>query len=153
MRLLIGLLAIVCCSFPTSAPAQGKARNPNILDSDPLTPEEQQKKFKLPPGFAIQLVAAEPKIKKPINIAFDAAGRLWVTGSEEYPFAAPPGRPGKDTLKILSDFGPDGLARKVTTYADGLNIPIGILPVPDGRARLQHPQYLPHARKRRRRRR
>ncbi len=132
MRVLLSVVALACLAFPTPAWAQGKARNPNVADTDPLSPEEQQKKFKLPPGFAIQLVAAEPKIRKPINIAFDAAGRIWVTGSEEYPFAAPPGRPGKDTLKILSDFGPDGLARKVTTYADGLNIPIGIMPVPDG---------------------
>lgn len=123
---------VLVLAFPQWAWAQGKARNPNIVDADALTPAEQLKAFKVPAGFAIQLVAAEPKIKKPINIAFDAQGRLWVTGSEEYPFAAPPGRPGKDTVKILSDFGPDGLAGKVTTYADGLNIPIGILPVPNG---------------------
>jgi putative heme-binding domain-containing protein len=132
MRFLIGLIFLALMANPTAVTAQGKKRDPNIAPTDPLPPEEQLKKFKLPPGFAIQLVAAEPKIKKPINIAFDAMGRLWVTGSEEYPFAAPPDRPGKDTVKILSDFGADGLAAKVTTYADGLNIPIGVLPVPGG---------------------
>src|SRR5262249_52363553 len=109
-----------------------KWNNPNIADSDPLPPEEQVKKFRLPPGFVIELVAAEPKVKKPINIAFDAGGRLWVTGSEEYPFPAPPDRKGKDTVKILSDFADNGLARKVTTFADGLNIPIGVLPTAKG---------------------
>jgi putative heme-binding domain-containing protein len=132
MRFLIGLTLFALLATPMLASAQGKKRDPNVAPTDPLPPEEQLKKFKLPPGFAIQLVAAEPKIKKPINIAFDAMGRLWVTGSEEYPFAAPPDRPGKDTVKILSDFGPDGRAGKVTTYADGLNIPIGVLPVPGG---------------------
>src|SRR5437773_1894829 len=29
---------------------------------------------------------------------------------------------------IFEDFGPDGRARKVTTFADGLNIPIGVYP-------------------------
>src|SRR4051812_7679562 len=87
--------------FAGFAMAQPKSKDPNIADTPPLTPEEQLKKFKLPPGFAIQLVAAEPKVPKPINLALDAKGRIWVTGSTEYPFPAPPGRPGKDTIRIL----------------------------------------------------
>jgi putative heme-binding domain-containing protein len=128
-RFGVPLLLLLCIAVPTSA--QPKSRDPNIADTPPLTPEEQLKKFKLPPGFAIQLVAAEPKIKKPINIAFDFHGRLWLTGSEEYPFPAPADRKGKDTVKILEDFDDNGLARKVTTFAEGLNIPIGVLPLPD----------------------
>ncbi len=112
--------------------AQPKAKNPNIADTPALAPADQIKAMKLPPGFEIQLVAAEPKVKKPINIAFDARGRLWVTESVEYPFAAPKGRKGKDSVKILEDFGPDGQARKITTFADDLNIPIGVLPLGDG---------------------
>ena len=74
-------------------------------------------------------VAAEPDIQKPINMAFDAKGRLWVTCTVEYPYAADENR-GRDTIKVLSDFGPDGRARKIDTFADGLNIPIGVLPLP-----------------------
>src|SRR5216684_7401250 len=107
------------------------APNPNIAPSEPLRPEAQVKKFRLPPGFEIQLVAADPDIRKPINIAFDAAGRLWVTETIEYPFAASPGK-GRDAVKILEDFGPDGKARKITTFADKLNIPIGVLPLSKG---------------------
>jgi hypothetical protein len=44
------------------------------------TPADQQRAFKVPPGFEVQLVAAEPDINKPMNLAFDAKGRLWVTG-------------------------------------------------------------------------
>ncbi len=57
-------------------------------ETPPQTPEQQLAKFHLPPGFEIQLVAAEPEIQKPINLNFDAAGRLWVTGSELYPWPA-----------------------------------------------------------------
>lgn len=99
-----------------------------VRTTEPLTPAEQQKKFKLPPGFEIQLVAAEPDINKPMNLAFDATGRLWVTTSIEYPWAAPTNRPARDRLMIFEDFGPDGRARKVTQFADGLNIPIGVYP-------------------------
>jgi putative heme-binding domain-containing protein len=99
-----------------------------VRTTEPLSPAEQQAKFKLPPGFEIQLVAAEPDINKPMNLAFDATGRLWVTTSIEYPWAAPTNRPARDRLMIFDDFGPDGRARKVTQFADGLNIPIGIYP-------------------------
>src|SRR5262249_28991330 len=80
----------------------------------------------------VQLVAAEPQIHKPINLAFDERGRLWVTDTIEYPFPAPKDRPGRDSVKILEDFDENGRARKVTTFADGLNIPIGVMPIKDG---------------------
>ena len=57
-----------------------------VRTTEPLTPAEQRAKFKLPPGFEIQLVAAEPDLRKPMNMAFDATGRLWVSESREYPF-------------------------------------------------------------------
>lgn len=99
-----------------------------VRTSEPVSATEQVSRFKLPPGFQIQLVANEPDIHKPMNLAFDAIGRLWVTTSIEYPFAAPPHRPARDRLMIFEDFGPDGRARKVTKFADGLNIPIGVYP-------------------------
>lgn len=92
------------------------------------TPAAQQKAFKLPPGFEIQLVAAEPDIHKPMNLAFDAKGRLWVTTSIEYPWAVATNKTGRDRLMIFEDFGPDGRARKMTEFAGGLNIPIGVHP-------------------------
>lgn len=104
----------------------------HIAPTEALSPADERAKFKLPPGFEAQLVASEPDIGKPIQMAFDGKGRLWVTTSAEYPFAAE-GRPGKDKLFVLEDFAPDGKARKITCFADDLNIPIGILPLPNGR--------------------
>jgi putative heme-binding domain-containing protein len=105
-----------------------RANDPNIAPGDPKSPAEEAKGFHLPPGFEIQLVAAEPDIHKPLNLAFDDRGRLWVSETVEYPFAAKDNP--KDAVKILEDFGPDGRARTVTTFAGGLNIPIGVLPLP-----------------------
>jgi putative heme-binding domain-containing protein len=102
--------------------------DPNIAGTAPLTPADEVKAFHLPPGFEIQLVATEPDIHKPLNLAFDQHGRLWVTDTVEYPFAAK--KDPRDSVKILEDFGLDGRARKVTTFAGGLNIPIGLLPLP-----------------------
>jgi putative heme-binding domain-containing protein len=134
MRLRLSLGALYVLVLPALfAGGQSKekpkwAPSPHIAATDPLRPEQQAKKFRLPPGFEIQLVAADPDIRKPINIAFDAAGRLWLTETIEYPHPAPAGK-GRDAVKILEDFGPDGRARKITTFASGLNIPIGVLPL------------------------
>ncbi len=103
----------------------------NIRTTEPLTPEEERLGFKLPPGFEISLYASEPDIGKPINIAFDAKGRMWVTQSFEYPFPSAPGK-GKDKLTILEDTDDDGKADRFTQFSDTLNIPIGILPLNDG---------------------
>jgi putative heme-binding domain-containing protein len=122
-------LALPLLACPPATRAQPEP--PPIAPTDPRSPADEGKGFHLPPGFEVQLVAAEPDIIHPINMAFDARGRLWVTTSIEYPFPAK-GPKTKDAVKILEDFGPDGRARKVTTWADNLNIPIGVLPLRDG---------------------
>ena len=106
-----------------------------VRTTEPLEPTEQRAKFKLPPGFEIQLVAAEPDLRKPMNMAFDSTGRLWVSESREYPFPAKEGAELRDSIRIFSDFGPDGRARKKEVFADKLNIPIGLYPfrTADGR--------------------
>lgn len=104
----------------------------HVAQTPPKSPEEERKSFKVPPGFEVQLVAAEPDVRKPININFDDRGRLWVTESVEYPFAVKEGVHGKDTIRILSWKKDDGVADEVKTYTDGLNIPIGVLPMQGG---------------------
>lgn len=122
------------------APAD-KALEPNtpaawygegVRPSDARTPEEERQGFHLPAGFIAELVASEPQISKPLNMAFDSRGRLWVTDTLEYPYQAPAGQPARDTLRILEDSDGDGKFERVTTFADNLNIPIGILPYGDG---------------------
>src|SRR6185312_9960341 len=101
-----------------------------VAPTNALTPAEEQKKLIVPEGFEVQLVASEPDIQKPMQMAFDARGRIWVTTSYHYPYAAPAGK-GTDKLFILSDFDEKGKAKKVHVFAADLNIPIGILPLPD----------------------
>ncbi len=114
-----------------ATPRHTSAQDP-VAKTEHLKPAEAIKHFKLPPGFEIQLVASEPDINKPMNLAFDAKGRLWVTSTVEYPYPAEPGKPARDRVVVLSDFGDDGRAKKVETFAEGLNIPIGLLPVENG---------------------
>src|SRR5688500_10118805 len=51
-----------------------------------------------------------------------------------------PAENGADTVRVLSDFDPaTGRAQKVTTFVDGLNIPVGILPLPRNSVRGSSP--------------
>jgi putative heme-binding domain-containing protein len=121
------------------ASGQAMAQAPELVASTgPRTPEEEKAGFHLPPGFEAQLVAAEPTINKPMNLAFDDRGRLWVTTTVEYPYPVAEGKKGRDRVVVLDDFGPDGRARKSTTFADGLNIPIGVLPLGRGDSAFVH---------------
>ncbi len=87
----------------TSTSAAEDQYSLHIRQTDPLTPEEEKRSFQIPAGFEAQIVAAEPEIQKPINLAFDARGRLWVSGSTEYPVAAPLDEPCSDSIRILED--------------------------------------------------
>lgn len=109
-----------------------------VRETEALTPEQERAGLHVPPGFTVQLFASEPMINKPINMAFDARGRLWVSSTVEYPYAADKSRwsdpqgthvkDSRDAIKILEDTDGDGKADKVTDFADGLNIPTGVLP-------------------------
>src|SRR5262249_18403439 len=131
--LLLGAVAGTTLSQPANPPLPPP---PDIATTDPLTPEQERQRLHLPAGFEIHLVACEPDVHKPTTLAFDARGRLWVPDTVESPFPAPPGRTPRDTVKVLEDFDDSGRARKITTFADGLNIPIGVLPTSQGQEAL-----------------
>ena len=123
-------VSIAMLLLASTAPAQPPV---HIAATDPLSPAKEREALTVPAGFEVQLVAAEPDIDKPLQCAFDAKGRLWVSTTRHYPFAAPIGQ-GTDKLFVLSDFAPDGKARKIETFANDLNIPIGVLPLPDAKS-------------------
>ena len=127
---LIGIVLLGAASAATRPDAVHGSLKP-MRDTSWRTPEAERAALRLPPGFEVQLVAAEPDIDKPMNLAFDARGRLWVSHSREYPIAAAPGA-GRDRVSILEDTNGDGRADRFTTFADSLNIPIGIVPMRDG---------------------
>ena len=134
-RTCLATIAAAVALAAGSAARASEAADPlaaHVRPTDPLAPEEERAGFLLPPGFTAELVAAEDRIAKPMNLAFDDRGRLWVSCSLEYPFAAPADRAGRDRIVIVADRDGDGSWEDVTTFADGLNVPIGLVPVADG---------------------
>jgi putative heme-binding domain-containing protein len=110
-------------TFPSTVLGQSGATVP---DPDP---EIERKSFKIAEGFEVHLFAADPLLAKPIQMNFDAAGRLWVATSETYP-QIKPGQKANDKIIILEDTRGAGKADKVTVFADGLLIPTGLEPGP-----------------------
>ena len=78
------------------------------------------------------MVAAEPEVIKPINMNFDSRGRLYFTQSVEYPFPVKPGTKGRDTVKVIEGDRRARPRHANRTMVDGLNIPLGVTPIPNG---------------------
>jgi len=62
---------------------------------------------------------------KPIQLRFDARGRLWVIAARSIP-QIEPGQVPNDKVLILEDTDGDGRCDKTTVFADDLMIPTGI---------------------------
>jgi putative membrane-bound dehydrogenase-like protein len=129
-----------------------------------LPPEESVRRMQVPEGYAAELVASEPAVRQPIDLRFDARGRLWVVQYLQYPFPAgltvtaydqyiraefdrvPPPPPrhtrGADQISILEDRDGDGRFEIVKTFVDGLNLATSVLPDVDGVWVLMSPYLL-----------
>src|SRR5206468_10155153 len=78
-------------------------------------------------GLKVTLFADEkmfPELANPVQMAWDAKGRLWVAVWPGYPHWKP-GEPMNDKLLVFEDTDGDGKADKMTVFADGLTNPTG----------------------------
>lgn len=115
----------------------------NNIQGTALSAQEQLKKFKLPEGYEIELVVQESEgLGKFVSVYFDQRGRMWTQTALEYPVDANEnpaaaealyGGKGKDKVLVypresLNAKIPAGGLTNPTVFADGLAIPLGILP-------------------------
>ena len=91
-------------------------------DSPPLSPAEALKRFAMPPGYRVELVASEPLVQDPVMIDWDGEGRMWVVEMPGYmPDINAKGEHdpiGK--IVVLEDTNNDGRMDKRTVFQDGL---------------------------------
>ncbi|MEA3213459.1 MAG: hypothetical protein QOE70_6516 [Chthoniobacter sp.] len=102
-------------------PLEDKGRP--IATTEALSAVEAVKAMTLPPGFSVQVVAAEPDVVQPVAYTMDDRGRLWVVENTNYPTC--PGEP-KDKILIFEDTDGDGKADKRTVFYDKLTFTTGI---------------------------
>ncbi|MFM8378262.1 MAG: GDSL-type esterase/lipase family protein, partial [Planctomycetia bacterium] len=108
-------------------PATVKSENP---EGGPVikSPEDVIKTCAVPEGFEMRLFADErkfPEIAKPVQLAFDSKGRLWISTMPSYPQWKPGDPKPADKLVILEDTDGDERADKSTVFYDKLHCPTG----------------------------
>lgn len=121
-KLFYGILVIPMVLLITSSGNQQSMKE----DPDPDAQKELAS-FKVAEGFEVSLWAQEPLVAKPIQMNWDADGRLWVVSSTAYPHLKT-GEEANDKIFVIEDTDGDGKADKTTIFAEGLLTPTGILP-------------------------
>ena len=131
----IGVGWLLLSSFPGSTPLGASAPQatgswPPALHAAPtaspvLSPEDEMKRFFLPPGYHVELVASEPMIEEPVLIDFDPDGRMWVIEMLGYmpDIAATGEREPLGRISVLEDLDDDGTMDKKTVFLDKLVLP------------------------------
>ncbi len=111
----------------TVAEVQNLLAASSVEHRDPNYKEQPLPTFDVADGFEVTLWAENPMLFKPIQMNWDAKGRLWVVSSRVYPQIRPNQDPA-DAVIVLEDTDGDGKAEKSTVFADGLLIPTGVVP-------------------------
>ncbi|MDB5295906.1 MAG: putative rane-bound dehydrogenase, partial [Phycisphaerales bacterium] len=112
---------------PATRPATGGLRV-----SAPLSPAESAARHRVKPGYALDLVAAEPLVKSPVAFDWGPDGRLWVVEMDDYPYGADGKMKPSGRVRYLQDTDGDGRYDKSVLFAEDLNFPTGVLPWRNG---------------------
>jgi putative membrane-bound dehydrogenase-like protein len=91
----------------------------------PQKPDEQKGCFVLPPGFEVELVAAEPLVINPVTMTVDDKGRIYVSESHTYRFG-PKGSPVQPFSNPIVRLDPkkDGKGYDRVVVAGGFDDPV-----------------------------
>jgi putative membrane-bound dehydrogenase-like protein len=149
-KALVQVKEVTLEELPASPKREGAAEPSKPAGESPLPAAQEKAAFSLAPGLEMELVVEEDIDKgfgKFVAVHFDPRGRLWTMTALEYPVDANENQAAadalyaskaKDTVLVYDvvDRGTDGegprYAKEPTVFADGLAIPLGILPYKDG---------------------
>jgi putative heme-binding domain-containing protein len=124
-----------------AAKTTGRDISYNVSNAVPQTPEQEQKLLHAPEGFEIELVAAESEgIGKFVTVDWDQKGRMWSMTALEYPVDGNENMERARALyashardKVLVFDHPEAPGpHQPRVFADGLALPLGILPYKNG---------------------
>ena len=101
---------------------------PKVIDTEPdksplMPAEEAAAAFRVPAGFRVSVFAAEPEVRNPIAMTWDARGRLWV--AENYTYAERSARFDlrfRDRVLIFEDTDHDGKHDKRSVFTDDVQM-------------------------------
>ena len=139
-------------TFLASREKEVREKNKNVANYErrpepitfqhPFSVKGSMERTQVPADMRLELFASEPDIRKPISFTFDERGRCWVAETSDYPHGVKPDGVGSDSIRICEDTDGDGKADKFTVFAEGLNIPTGLVFANGGVIVSQPPRFL-----------
>ncbi len=118
-------LALCLSAVPVARSAEPEADPAELPHFPALSPEEALKTFKLRPGFRLELVAAEPLVRDPIELCFDEDGRMFVVEMIDYSELRDV-TPHLGRIRLLEDTDGDGRMDRSRVFADDLPWPTAV---------------------------
>ncbi len=107
----------------------------NQAEDKPRAAEAALKSIRVPSGFQVDLLAAEPLTTDPINLAFGHDGKIWVVEMADYPL----GSSSAGRVRWLKDSDGDGRLDQAQLFLEGIDYPTGVCPWRDGIIVLSSP--------------
>ena len=142
-----------CCSscifiwFFTCIHGLAENRSGINMNPDPpastFSPEDSLSTIRVPEGFRVELVAAEPMIEEPVCMAWGPNGELYVAEMRSYMRDIDMSgelEPVSRVVKLM-DLNGDGRMDKATTFLDNLVLPRAILTL-DNKVLIGEPPHL-----------
>lgn len=98
-----------------------------------LNAKQAMARIKVPAGYHLELVAADPTIVHPVMCTWDGNGRMYVAEMRTYMKDVAATGENEPTSRVsrLVDTNGDGVMDKATAYADNLVLPRMVLPLDD----------------------
>jgi putative membrane-bound dehydrogenase-like protein len=118
----LGVLVAAIGVAPAAEPEADPAQLPRL---PPVEAAEALRTFKVRPGFRIELVAAEPLVRDPIELCFDEEGRMFVVEMIDYSELRDV-RPHLGRIRLLEDTDGDGRMDRSRVFADDLPWPTAV---------------------------
>ncbi|RMF45379.1 MAG: hypothetical protein D6753_00255 [Planctomycetota bacterium] len=107
-------------------------------ETEPLSAQQSLQSIRVPPDFVVELVAGEPLVQDPINVAFAADGRVWVVEMGDYPLGSAVG----GRVRWLRDTDGDGRMDESHVFVEGLEFPTSVHPWRGGVLIISAPDIL-----------
>jgi len=140
-------IAAWLCSVLFSLPGFAEDRSEIKINPDPpvsaFSPEDSLSTIRVPDGFRLELVAAEPMIEEPVCMAWGPNGELYVAEMRSYMRNLDMRgelEPISRVVKLV-DLNGDGRMDKATTFLDNLVLPRAILTL-DNKVLVGEPPHL-----------
>jgi putative membrane-bound dehydrogenase-like protein len=91
------------------------------------TPEKTLASIQIDGAYDVRLAAAEPLVRDPVEMCWDAEGACYVADMIDYPLGSPDGSPLSRIQRLIDTDG-DGAFDRAVTFADKLDHVQGLLP-------------------------